>query len=49
MSPIRAKAFESDHLLDAVLPAPGACARFHRDEEIFGEGEGRRRFDAERQ
>lgn len=39
LSPMRAKAFENDHLFDSVLPAPGACARFHRDEEIFGEGE----------
>ena len=39
LSPMRAKTFENDHLFDSVLPAPGACARFHRDEEIFGEGE----------
>jgi CRP/FNR family nitrogen fixation transcriptional regulator len=43
LSPIRtAKAFEPTAPvagLDAVFGMPGACPRFARDEEIFGEGE----------
>jgi len=43
LSPIRAQVFEPttglDANLDAVLATPGACPRFARDEEIFGEGE----------
>ncbi len=37
LSPIRVDAPPVP--LDAVLAVPGACARFVRDEEIFGEGE----------
>jgi CRP/FNR family transcriptional regulator, nitrogen fixation regulation protein len=39
LSPIRAKSFDTDPLFDTALPAPGACLRLSRDEEIFGEGE----------
>lgn len=39
LSPIRTKTFETDHAFDGVLAMPGACMRFARDEEIFGEGE----------
>ncbi|USQ95165.1 transcriptional regulator FixK [Caulobacter sp. RL271] len=36
LSPIR---IDTVSALDAVLAIPGACPRFCRDEEIFGEGE----------
>ena len=36
LSPIR---IDTVSALDAVLAIPGACPRFARDEEIFGEGE----------